>query len=152
MRDDEHLGMVHTDDSAVERVELDRLRSYLDQERVVFAILFGSHARGTAGPDSDVDIALRFPETLDARERFRLRNQIDADLQQYAEEFVDVSDIEQLPTAVAHAALQDGLLLTGDEQAVETYHEQIEKEYESTVDERKRQQREFIDRVASGDV
>ena len=35
--------MVHTDDSAVERVELDQLRSYLDQERVVFAILFGSH-------------------------------------------------------------------------------------------------------------
>ncbi len=99
-----------------------------------------------------MDIALRFPETLDARERFRLRNQIDADLQQYAEEFVDVSDIEQLPTAVAHAALQDGLLLTGDEQAVETYHEQIEKEYESTVDERKRQQREFIDRLASGDA
>jgi len=152
MRDDKHVRMVHTDDSAVERVELDRLRSYLDQERVVFAILFGSHARSTAGPDSDVDIALRFLKTLDARERFQLRNQIDANLQQYAEEFMHVIDIEQLPTAVAHAALQDGLLLTGNKQAVKTYHEQIKEEYESTVDERKRQQREFIDRVASGDV
>ncbi len=31
-------------------------------------ILFGSHARGTAGPDSDVDLLVVMPEPVDKRE------------------------------------------------------------------------------------
>lgn len=139
-------------DAAVTGIDCDGIQSFLTDTPVVFALLFGSHARDESNSNSDVDIALRFPAELDARERFRLRNQIDAELQQYADSFVDVSDIEQLPTTVAFAALQDGILLTGDEQAVKRYQEQIKEEYESTVREREQDQQEFIDRLASGDV
>lgn len=69
----------------------------------------------------DVDIALRFPEGTDDRERFRQRNRIDAELQAYATGFVDVSDIDALPTSVAYAALRDGIRLLGDETAVDAY-------------------------------
>jgi hypothetical protein len=99
-----------------------------------------------------VDVALRFPEEMDAHERFRLRNRIDAHLQEYAEGFVDVSELSSLPTPVAYAALRDGIVLAGDEQTVESYREQVKQEYEANADERERERREFIDRLARGDT
>jgi len=106
----------------------------------------------TIDNSSDVDVALRFPDEMDANERFRLRNRTDAHLQEYAEGFVDVSDIGSLPTPVAHGALRDGNVLVGDEQAVESYREQVQQEYEATAYERERERREFIDRLARGDT
>lgn len=149
---DKHLLMMTPDDSVVEGVDVTGMQSVLDQTDVVFAVLFGSRVQGTAERGSDVDLALRFSEELSDRERFQLRNRIDAQLQQYADTFVDVSDIEQLPTKIAFSALRNGLLLVGDEEIVERCREQVKKEYEATLDERKIEQREFIDRLASGDV
>jgi predicted nucleotidyltransferase len=135
-----------------ESIDLDGVRDFLEGRPVVFALLFGSHARGTAGPDSDVDIALRLPDELDDRERFRLRNRIDAELQQFANGRVDVSDIEALPTEVAYAALRDGGIIVGDESTVRTYRKRVADTYEETADERERERRAFIDRLARGDV
>lgn len=137
---------------SIRGVNLTGMREYLARTAVVFAVLFGSHARGTADESSDVDISLRFPEEMDDYERFHARNRIDADLQEYAEEVVDVSDIDSLPTPVAHAALRDGIVLVGDEQVVEEYREQVERAYEASADERERKRREFIDRLARGDT
>ena len=119
---------------------------------MLFRSLFGSYARGTVDESSDVDITLRFPDEMGARERFRLRNRLDAELQQYAEDFVDVSDIDALPTSVAHTALREGDLLVGDESTVEAYRKRIFKEYEATADERERKRRDLIERLAAGDV
>lgn len=135
-----------------EGVDVEGMREYLAQSPVVFAVLFGSHARGTATASSDVDIALQFPAAMNDHDCFHRRNQIDAALQAYAEGYVDVSDIETLPTPVAYVALRDGILLAGDEQTVEAYKEEVEAEYEATSSERERQRREFIDRLARGDV
>jgi len=141
--------MANTDDTDV---DLDGMCEYLEGTPVVFALLFGSHARGTAESASDVDVALRFPEEMDDRERFRVRNRIDATLQQFADNFVDTSDIETLPTEVAYAALRDGAVLVGDDHTVATYREQVEAAYEATADERERERRAFIDRLARGDA
>lgn len=140
-------GEPSTDD-----IRLSDMREYLARTPVVFAVLFGSRARGTAGESSDVDVAVRFPEGMDDYERFQARNRVDAALQAYAEGVVDVSDIDSLPTPVAHAALRDGIVLAGDEQAVETYRTQVEREYRASQDERERERREFIDRLARGDT
>lgn len=139
--------MAETDDAGV---DLDAMTEYLEETPVVFALLFGSHARGTARPDSDV--ALRLPEEMDERERFRVRNRIDAELQRFAEGFVDVSDIETLPTEIAYAALQDGRVLVGADSAVRAYREQVAETYEETAEEREQERREFIDRLARGDA
>jgi predicted nucleotidyltransferase len=139
-------------ESPIEGVDLAGIRAALSDRPVVFAVLFGSHGRGDADSESDVDIALRFPETLDAHERFRLRNRIDADLQSYAEGFVDVSDIEVLPLPVAHAALTEGVRLFGDGDSLEEYRERIGETYEESETERAEDRRTFIDRLAEGDV
>lgn len=146
--------MADAGEPAIDGVAVDEMRSYLDGTDVVFAVLFGSRVRGTAGESSDVDVAVKFPEDLDERERerFRRRNRIDAELQTHADGFVDVSDVDALPVPVAHAALQDGIVLVGDERAVSQYREGIAREYEASADDRERRQREFIDRLASGDV
>lgn len=144
--------MASAGEPTVEGLNIDGMRDYLAQTAVVFAVLFGSHARGTADESSDVDVALRFPDEMDAHEQFRLRNRVDAHLQEYAEDFVDVSDIGSLPTPVAYAALRDGIVLVGDEQAVESYQERVKEEYEATADEREQERREFIDRLARGDT
>ncbi|MUV57883.1 nucleotidyltransferase family protein [Halogeometricum sp. CBA1124] len=144
--------MASEDESNVEGVNLSEMRAYLAETPVVFAVLFGSHARETATESSDVDVALRFPEEMTDHERFDARNRIDAGLQEYADGFVDVSDVDSLPTPVAYAALRDGIVLTGDERAVETYRERIGREYEATANERERERREFIDRLARGDT
>lgn len=141
--------MARMDDSSV---DLDGMIEYLEETPVVFALLFGSHARGTAGPESDVDVALRLPDELSDRERFRVRNRIDAELQRFADGFVDVSDVDALPTEVTYAALRDGVVLVGDESTVRTYREQVADAYEQTADERERERREFIDRLARGDA
>ena len=137
---------------SIEGVSIDGIRDTLARSELVFAVLFGSYARGTVDESSDVDITLRFPDEMGARERFRLRNRLDAELQQYAEDFVDVSDIDALPTSVAHTALREGDLLVGDESTVEAYRKRIFKEYEATADERERKRRDLIERLAAGNV
>jgi predicted nucleotidyltransferase len=144
--------MHESGDREIEGVDLDGLRRALEQTEVVFAVLFGSHVEGTTHAESDVDIALRLPESLTPKARFRLRNRIDAELQSYAEGFVDVSDIESLPVPVAHAALQNGIVLCGDDKAVSEYRTQIATEYEATKPEREREREAFLDRLARGDV
>lgn len=104
-------------------------------------MLFGSHARGTADESSDVDIALRFPDELSDAERFRQRNRIDADLQAYADGFVDVSDIESLPTHVAHAVLRDGVRLVGDPTDVDAYKQAVDAEYDADASDRAQERR-----------
>lgn len=129
-------------------VDVAGIRAYLDQTKVRFAILFGSHARGSADESSGVDIALHFPAEMDATERFHCRNRIDATLQEYADGFVDVSDIKSLPNHVAFAALQDGIRLVGDEHAIDRFTQEIASEYETRGRERDRKRREFIERLA----
>ena len=48
----------------------DRLKHHLHAEAVY---LFGSHARGEAGPDSDLDIAVIVPESVESRYRRSVR-------------------------------------------------------------------------------
>lgn len=144
--------MSEPDESPGETIDLEGIRDYLALTEVVFAVLFGSHASGTADESSDVDIALRFPDELSEAERFRQRNRIDADLQSYAAGFVDVSDIESLPIHVAHAVLRDGVRLVGDQADVETYKQDVEGEYAARASERDEERRAFIDRLARGDI
>jgi predicted nucleotidyltransferase len=54
--------------------EMQRLAHYLaDQPDVLVAYLFGSCARGSATPHSDVDIAVLAPQTLSREQAFDLR-------------------------------------------------------------------------------
>lgn len=144
--------MSESGEATVDGVDLDEMRAYLASTAVEFAVLFGSHARGTADAASDVDIALGFPDSVSDRDRFRLRNRVDAELQAYADSFVDVSDIESLPNPVAHAALRDGIVIVGDKNTVAEYEKAVAAEYEADARKRERDREEFIERLARGDT
>lgn len=144
--------MADASEQRIDGVDVDGMSTYLARSPVVFAVLFGSHARGTADDSSDVDVALGFPDEMTVHERFDARNRIDAELQEYAEQFVDVSDVESLPTPVAYAALRDGAVLVGDEQVVDAHRKRFERKYEAGAADRDRKRRAFIDRLARGDT
>lgn len=54
---------------AIDEAALEELADALNHDGVVAAMLIGSQARGTAGPLSDVDIAVWHDPKLDARGR-----------------------------------------------------------------------------------
>lgn len=137
-------------DRMSEAVDLDAMAGFLDGTEVVYAVCFGSVARGEDHAGSDVDVTVRFPDGLDERERFRHRNRIDAELQAYADSPVDVSDLETLPPAVALRALREGVLVTGDESRLDEDLDRLEPTAAETAEDRLSEQRSFIDRLARG--
>lgn len=134
----------------LEGIDVEGMAEYLDDAGVEYAVLFGSHARGDAGPGSDVDVAIRFPDECTPRERFRRRNRVDAALQSHADAFVDVSALDDLPASVARRALRDGRVIVGDEELRDADRRRIEREYEATREEREAARREFLDDLAEG--
>lgn len=126
------------------RVDLGGFRSVFDEVDVRYAVLFGSYATESESQTSDLDVGVRFADECSFRERFRRRNRIDSTLQSSADPFVDVSDLESRPDAVALTALRDGGLLYGDLAAKAADERRLER--------RARRRRDGIDRLAEGDV
>jgi len=81
----------------------------IDQVRVAY--LFGSRARGTARPDSDLDLAIVLPRDLGDAERGRIKLQIidalTATLGALGER-ADIVDLDRAGSAVAFAAISAG--------------------------------------------
>ena len=88
------------------------LRSVLEAQEygVVAAYLFGSFARGTGRPDSDVDIAVLYAKppapTLEAQP-FRL----EGDLERAIGQPVQVVNLHSAPIDLVHRVLRDGKVL-----------------------------------------
>lgn len=137
--------------SVPEDVDEDGMRAVLDRAGVEYAVVFGSRVRGADSRESDVDVAVRFPDGLSAKERFDRRNRVDARLQSRAEGFVDVSDVESLPLSVAVRALEEGSLLVGNQELLEDDRREFRRKYESEREQRERAGREFVDRLADDD-
>jgi predicted nucleotidyltransferase len=114
---------------------------------IVFGVVFGSQRSGTPTPLSDLDVAVKFTDELSEQERFQKRCFLFGDLQHEDRPFVDVSDIESLPLAVAHDAV-NGEPLCGDKQAFERFKEDIEAKFDRQRETLRRRQREMIDRIA----
>ncbi len=96
---------------------------------------------------SDLDLGVKFADELSERERFEKRCILSGDLQGEAFPFVDVSDLESLPLAVAHDAVH-GELLCGDERAFERFKADIDAEFDDQREALRRQQCAVIDRIA----
>jgi predicted nucleotidyltransferase len=85
----------------------EELRSILQAApEVLLAVLFGSHARGSAGPDSDLDLALR----IGAMEPHDL-NGLLARLERATATTVDVVLIDSASPLVRFEIARDGVLL-----------------------------------------
>ena len=76
------------------------------------AYLFGSYAAGSARPDSDIDVAVRFPETLTAERKLQLIELIAGELGCP----VDVIDLHDVPEPITGEVMQ-GIRLVGTDSA-----------------------------------
>lgn len=79
---------------------------------VLLAYLYGSYARGTAGPLSDVDVAVLLEGEPDTRERFLARLDVTGAVMEVLErDDVDVAVLNEAPLALAFRVIHDGVLL-----------------------------------------
>lgn len=89
---------------------LDVLRRALEAEQdVANALLFGSHARGTARSDSDVDIAVEL--TAGAARDVRSLGGLVARLESAVGQPVGLALLDEAPPALAYRIFRDGRLL-----------------------------------------
>lgn len=89
---------------------IEALRNALaDDQRIAFALLFGSMGRGSAGTGSDVDVAigLRPGASLEALELGDLVSRLEA----ATARSVDVVLLDEAPSPLAYRAFRDGQLI-----------------------------------------
>lgn len=97
---------------ALDGASLARLREALDREQVAAAYLFGSQARGSQGPLSDVDVAVWAMPGMDARQRFELRLALAQAAQRaLGGQRVDLVVLDDASPLLRHRAWRDGELL-----------------------------------------
>lgn len=82
----------------------------LREQGVIHAALFGSLARGDAGPKSDIDVAIRFdPEApITLWDYAGLKRQVSAMLRSYRRK-VDVIDLDGMSAAVRPSVERDAI-------------------------------------------
>ncbi len=82
---------------------------------VVAAYLYGSHARGEAGPLSDVDVGVLLDERMDREERFRLQLKLFGTVEDaIGGGDVDVKVLNDVPQRLAHEMLKGDRLFARD--------------------------------------
>lgn len=79
-------------------------------ERVDCAWLFGSAARGEAGPLSDVDVAVLLSPSVAPEARLEIAAALWEDLERRCPR-VDLVLLEEAPPALRHRVFRDGILL-----------------------------------------
>ncbi|MHB0876095.1 MAG: type VII toxin-antitoxin system MntA family adenylyltransferase antitoxin [Anaerolineae bacterium] len=105
------LAEVPLDEKVVER-----LRAVLRQEDVVLAYLFGSVARGDAGPLSDVDIAVLFGRDLSRGEAWDAMLRLGSEVSIALDQEADVVVLEIAPPTLRFAVIDEGLVFLNDDE------------------------------------
>lgn len=83
--------------------KLCNLYAYLtSHQQISAAWLFGSVAKGTNGPNSDIDIAVLMTAGIASEQRFDLRLELMDRAEEICQEKVDVIDMESAPLYLQH--------------------------------------------------
>ncbi|WP_018949715.1 nucleotidyltransferase domain-containing protein [Thioalkalivibrio sp. ALMg11] len=94
--------------------DIDRIRATVQRhDELELAILFGSLARGTAGPDSDVDLAVSARGPLSADARITLIEELAAATGRP----VDLVDLARAGEPLLGEIVTSGVRLTGSDEA-----------------------------------
>lgn len=114
IRDDARMGIVDQRAAVpvLDAQVLGRLARALDRDGVAAAVLFGSQARDSAGPLSDIDIGIWYLPDLDPASRLALRLDLDrAATEALRTDEVDVVMLNSASPLMRHRAIRDARLL-----------------------------------------
>jgi predicted nucleotidyltransferase len=130
---------------------ISRLRTHFErQPDVRLACLFGSQARGAAGPLSDVDVAI----VLDSpdSERSRRRDEVCADLMRVLHRNdIDVVLADRAPPLLRHRIARDGvLILSRGDHTVTRFVVEAVRDYVDTEPLRRLRQRSLERSLGEG--
>jgi predicted nucleotidyltransferase len=131
---------------------ISRLTAALDRPEVIAAFLFGSQARGSAGPLSDVDVAILHPDGLDARGRLDLHLHLAAAAgAALSTGEVDVVLLNGAPPLLRDRVLRDAVVLIDRDPAVTLrFREQTAREYQAGEAGRRELSRRLRRRIEEG--
>ena len=116
--------MQEIDDVASLSVDHDRLVSVLADAPVTVAVLYGSHARGEATDDSDIDLGVTFDDDLDSAARTRARLQLIERLSaELGTDAIDVVPLGRMGSALRRSIHEEGIVIYGAADAVPTAEE-----------------------------
>jgi predicted nucleotidyltransferase len=88
------------------------LKEVFERQEVMLAYLFGSHARGDAGPLSDIDVAMLFGSGVPEDQRLRRVLQLIGELGSvFGQDDVYVVDLAEASPLLRHRVYRDGRLL-----------------------------------------
>lgn len=132
--------------------ELQRVApAVLDTEPVAFAYLFGSHAGGTAGPRSDIDVAVHLDGSADVDPlalRLRLAGRLEGALGRGP---VDVVVLDEAPLALAGRVRRHGRpVYSRDEVSRVRYESLTARRYHDFHIHEERMAREALARMSEG--
>ena len=119
---------------------IDAIEKALDPiEAVRLAYLFGSRARGTARPDSDLDLAVAYTREADSAQRERARRAVVAavtDALGSLGEHTDVVDLERAPSEIGFAAIHGVRILARSEQERVRHEVRVARRYDDEAPRR----------------
>jgi predicted nucleotidyltransferase len=99
-----------------ESIDQDALRASLQEYPLSMAVLFGSHADETAHAHSDLDVAVRFEDSVSDGQSAQLLDELTAELTRVSGfEAIDLLDLDDAPPKLGYEVLSQGTLLFGDE-------------------------------------
>jgi predicted nucleotidyltransferase len=134
----------HVDDTDITTIE-----RVVEGHPIRFAVLFGSHARGTQTAFSDVDIAVEFEESVSDEDRTRIRLDLIVQLiEALGTDEVDVAVLDSIRPEIGFSAVRDGVVLTGsDDRANQLLKRFARRKTSRTHTDRMRQFDELISRL-----
>ena len=117
-----------------------RIASLAEAEGLSLVVLFGSGARGDAGPSGDIDIAVQGEGPIDA---VHLTNQLTVAL---GRQDVDVTDLRRADPVLLFAAARDGIpLYEAEPTAFARFHSRAARRFYDTAKLREAERQEIHD-------
>lgn len=114
------------DPAGDEGVDVDAIRSVLDEHPVRLAVLFGSTTDGTADASSDLDIAVELDDDVSNRADARMELLTDLSIALERND-VDLSIVDDLSPRVGRAAFRRGHLLVGAQERATAHRKRFEE-------------------------
>lgn len=130
-------------------ISTDTITEVLEEYPVECALLYGSQLRGTTAPESDIDIAVGFGPELSTAQRLQHRIGLVTELSKtLGTDAIDIADLATIRPEVGLSALETGVVLLGDQSALDAYRKRFEEaSREETHEERMERFDGVLDRL-----